>query len=370
MNRLDTGAVAMPVIRAEAHRLRMALKRPYDNALGRLDAFDVIVVALDDGVGRVGWGEACPVAGYSPESPDEAWAYTGRILPGLLGRTPGEIARLVAGDLERYPFVVSAIHEALDDLAEAPTLYGDHPPAAVELLGTVNTLELNEAPAAAVDLVVQGYRTLKVKVGYEPLADAARVAAIADAVEGRAVLRMDANQGYDLGQALDFARRVPLGAVEVFEQPVPASRWDLVAAIAGERILPLMLDESIYGSADIERAASIDGITAVKLKMSKSGGPGALAEQVALARRLGLDVVIGNGVASDLGCYHEALCYGRLGLDAAAEMNGFLKTVDSLLTAPLIVDGPLLRVPEPARTAVDRDRVVALADESLDFDLT
>src|SRR5690606_19154147 len=84
MNRLDTGAAAMPVIRAEAHRLRMALKRPYDNALGRLDAFDVIVVALDDGVGRVGWGEACPVAGYSPESPDEAWAYTGRILPGLL----------------------------------------------------------------------------------------------------------------------------------------------------------------------------------------------------------------------------------------------------------------------------------------------
>src|SRR5690606_6496013 len=52
MNRLDTGAVAMPVIRAEAHRLRMALKRPYDNALGRLDAFDVIVVALDAVVER------------------------------------------------------------------------------------------------------------------------------------------------------------------------------------------------------------------------------------------------------------------------------------------------------------------------------
>ncbi len=359
--------IGVTVTGIEAHRIRLPLVRPYENSLGRLDAFDVIVIAMVDKFDRVGWGEACPVAGYSPETPAEAWDYAELVLPSLVGRTRDEIARTTDRDLVAYPFVVSALHEALDDLTRAPLLYSEGKGTSVELLGTVNTLDLELAPHSARELLDSGYRTLKVKVGYEPVADAARVAAIADAVAGRAKLRIDANQGYTLEQALEFARRTPRDAVEVFEQPVPAHRWDLIEEIGRIGVLPLMLDESIYGLADIERAASIEGVTAVKLKMSKAGGPSALEKQVALCNERGLDVVIGNGVATDLGCYHEALCYEGLGLAAAAEMNGFLKTRRGLLTAPLTVEAGKLIVPDPNTVGVDAGRVRELAEKSVSF---
>jgi L-Ala-D/L-Glu epimerase len=370
MNAIKWPSTDVVVEHVDAYLLRMPLKRPYENALGRLDAFDVILIAMSDKSGRTGWGEACPVLGYSPESPGQAWDHAKRILPSLVGKTAREIGAVVAGDIRHFPFVVSALHEALDDLVGAPSMYGEIPPRPVELLGTVNTLDHGEGPGVAMELLDQGYKVLKVKVGYDPESDAARVEAIADAVAGRAMLRMDANQGYSLDQALDFARRVPTEAVEVFEQPVPANRWDWIQAIARERILPLMLDESIYGVDDIRRAASVDGITAVKLKMSKAGGPSALAQQVALCRSYGLDVVIGNGVASDLGCYHEALCYDRLGLTAAAEMNGFLKTVDSLLTIPLTVEHARLKTPDVSFPPVDIEKVTGLASQEVHLDRT
>jgi L-Ala-D/L-Glu epimerase len=362
----DEHGSARDVWAVRAYWLRVPLKVPYENALCRLEGFDVMVIQLVDGEGRIGWGEACPVTGYSPETPEQAWRWIGEQLPGIVGAAPGRRRVLLDASLARYPFVVSAIHEGVADLARSPLLHRDDPPS-VRLLGTVNTLDKQVAPDVASQLLEHGYTTLKVKVGYDPREDAQRVCRIAEAVAGKARLRLDANQGYSLKDAIDFARRVPVDAVEVFEQPVPADRWDQLEAIGRLKRLPLMLDESIYDDSDIRRAAALDGVTAIKLKMSKSGGPQGLADQVALCRSLGLDVVVGNGVASDLGCFHEAVCYGQLGLDTAAEMNGFLKTTDSLLDTPLSMNQGSLELPNPRTVAVDEERLASLAIDTREF---
>ncbi|PMR72968.1 mandelate racemase/muconate lactonizing enzyme family protein [Billgrantia endophytica] len=357
---------ARDVRAARAYWLRVPLKVPYENALCRLESFDVMVIQLVDGEGRVGWGEACPVTGYSPETPEQAWRWIGEQLPRIVGAHPRRWHALLDASLAKYPFVVSAIHEGLSDLTRSPLLHRDDPPS-VRLLGTVNTLDKQVAPDAALQLLDRGYTTLKVKVGYDPREDSERVCRIAEAVAGEAQLRLDANQGYSLEDAIGFARRVPADAVEVFEQPVPADRWDQLEAIGRLKLLPLMLDESIYDDSDIRRAATFDGVTAVKLKMSKSGGPRGLADQVALCRSLGLNVVVGNGVASDLGCFHEAVCYGQLGLDTAAEMNGFLKTTSSLLDTPLSMNQDSLELPNPRTVAVDEQRLLSLSIETREF---
>ncbi|MDI5935315.1 mandelate racemase/muconate lactonizing enzyme family protein [Halomonas kalidii] len=351
---------------ARAYWLRVPLKVPYENALCRLESFDVMVIKLVDGEGRVGWGEACPVTGYSPETPEQAWHWISKQLPGIVGAPPKALHELLDVSLAKYPFEVSAVLEGLADLARSPLLHRDAPPA-VRLLGTVNTLDKQVAPEVARQLLEDGYTTLKVKVGYDPREDAERVCRIAEVAEGKARLRMDANQGYSLADAIDFAQRVPADAVEVFEQPVPADRWDQLEAIGRLKLLPLMLDESIYDDSDIRRAATLDGVAAVKLKMSKSGGPQGLADQVSLCRSLGLDVVVGNGVASDLGCFHEAVCFGQLGLDTAAEMNGFLKTTDSLLDTPLSMHQGRLQLPNPRTVAVDQGRLASLAIDTREF---
>lgn len=345
----------------EAFRLRLPLKQPYENALGTLTDLDAILYRIVTVDGREGWGEACPVTGYSPETPDEAWDVSQIILP-LMARDMAE-GQAAIGRLEAtHPFVASALNEALADIEgvfdDAWKAFHNRP---VELLGTVNTLDPEAAPQIALDLIEAGYRTLKVKVGYEPGRDALRVRNISSVIGDGVRMRIDANQGYDVESALAFARSVPPEHVEVFEQPVHQNDWAGIAIVAGQSPLPIMLDESIYATNDIRRAATIAGVKAVKLKMSKAGGPGQLEAQIALCRSLGLDVVIGNGVASDLGCYHEALMQNMLGLDRAGEMNGFTKPHTSVLSAPLRMDGPNLMVPHEGIPVVRRDLVTDLA---------
>jgi L-alanine-DL-glutamate epimerase-like enolase superfamily enzyme len=351
---LATPASTAPLADVQAWWLRLPLETVYENALGSLSHFDALVIRATDAEGQVGWGEACPVAGYSPESPAEAWGFLERCLPTLPGIRPSELAVRLAPQAAGFPFVAAALVEAAEDLAGIAELRGERP-GKLELVGTVNTLDPHRAPDYARRLVAEGYRTLKVKVGYDPAADSRRVRAIAEAVGPEVPLRVDANQGYDGEAALAFAHAVPREALEVFEQPVPAHDWTAMAEVAAAAELPIMLDEAIYGEADIRRAAETPGVTAVKLKLSKTGGAAGLVRQIRLAEDLGLDVVVGNGVASDLGCLHEALACLHAGLRRPGEMNGFLKTEVRLLAGGLRATGASLHVPAVSGTEMTRE---------------
>ena len=46
--------------------------------------------------------------------------------------------------------------------------------------------------------------------------------------------------------------------VELFEQPCAAGDWEATVAVAQASPVPMMLDESIYGLADIDRAGELE----------------------------------------------------------------------------------------------------------------
>jgi L-alanine-DL-glutamate epimerase-like enolase superfamily enzyme len=161
------------------------------------------------------------------------------------------------------------------------------------------------------------------------------------AVRGRAGIRIDANQGYTAEQGIAFVRALDADGIELFEQPCPAGDWNSHLAVAKAANVPLMLDESIYGMADIEKAAALKCAAYIKVKLMKLGTLEALARAIERIRELGMRPVLGNGVACDLGCWLEGLVAARH-IDNAGEMNGFLKATTPLLAAPLVVrDGAL-----------------------------
>jgi L-alanine-DL-glutamate epimerase-like enolase superfamily enzyme len=325
--------------------LSIPLHTPYftSRAPSGRTAFDVLLVRVRTASGATGWGEACPVdGGYSPETPETGWEALCRLASGLRRLGAPEASRRLAAEQHDFPFVVSAIREALAAAHRSDLLRPLEAPASIALAGTVNTLNREDAPRIARSLVAEGYTTLKVKVGLEPASDAARVRDIAEAIGGNARLRVDANRGYTEAQALAFGRGVPEEAIEVFEQPLAASDWAGMERLARLLPLPIMLDESIYGPDDIRRASG--WARGVKIKMSKAGGPEALVDQIRLATGLGLSVVVGNGIATDFGCYHEALCCLRAGVGTAGEFNGFLKLSERLLATSLGVENGRLIV--------------------------
>ena len=190
-------------------------------------------------------------------------------------------------------------------------------------------------------LIAAGYRTLKVKVGFDPDRDLARVAAIQRAVAGRATLRLDANQAFSQADGKRLAERLDPAGIELFEQPCDKADWAANAAVAAVSTVPVMLDESIYGLAEIDRAAGLPGVGYVKLKLKKFGSLAALDAALAHAKARGLRIVCGDGTATDISCWMEA-CIGLRQLSNAGENNGFLKLRQQLFTTPLpFADGSI-----------------------------
>ena len=90
----------------------------------------------------------------------------------------------------------------------------------------------------------------------------------------------------------------------------------------------------------------------VKLKLEQIGGIDRARTAMQRATDLGLDVCLGDGVATDLMCWVEA-CTGRGFLRRAGDMNGFLKPKTSLLNEPLPFENGVLIVKPGYRPEVD-----------------
>ena len=97
--------------------------------------------------------------------------------------------------------------------------------------------------------------------------------------------------------------------------------------------------------AEIERAAREGSARFIKLKLMKAGSLENLARQLDRIRELGMEPVLGNGVAADPGCWMEA-CVARTHIANAGEMNGFLKPRQTLFEKPIAVEkGAMILAP-------------------------
>jgi L-Ala-D/L-Glu epimerase len=345
----------MEIERVDVHRLEIPLERPYRLAFGPVTHYDTLVVTVTGRNGRVGHGEATLLTGYTDETIDAGHALArdiARQLPGIA--STAACARL-ASIGERSPFIATAFHTALDMALGHPLLS----PAAgtrVAILGLLQGADEAELRDHFARLVADGYRTIKVKVGFDVARDLAALATIQSIVGGRVPIRVDANQGYSAAEAVAFIDAVDPAGIELFEQPCAAGDRDAhrrAAAAAAKAGLPLMLDESIYGLADIEAAASEQACRFIKVKLMKFIGIDALARAIGRIRALGMVPVLGNGVACDLSCWMEACVAARF-IDNAGEMNGFLKARRTLFAKPLVfVDGAI--VLDAAQPALDPD---------------
>lgn len=321
-------------IRLFAAKIQLPLTVPYRLAFGDQRQFDVLLVGVtcED---KTGWGEATILPGYTDETFDGSW----QIVCDIAARckTIGELQACAGDALHRAPFAATAFLTALDWLNDHPSLKRT---GRFELLGTVNgkSDDLAGLESEIESLLAKGYKTLKVKIGWEPDADLRQVEAVRKIVAGRARMRIDGNQGYNRDEARYFLGRLDPADVELVEQPCAAGDWDSAAALIGAGGVPLMLDESIYTLDDIDRAAQLGCANYIKLKLMKLGTIDTLEKGLRKIADHGMKAVLGNGVATDLGCWME-VCVGLGCVTTAGEMNGFLKTPAKLLAPSLRCDG-------------------------------
>lgn len=162
-------------------------------------------------------------------------------------------------------------------------------------------------PGAARAIVTAGHgcRTAKVKVAEpgRPLSeDIARVEAVADALAevagapGR--VRVDANGGWDVDQALHAVRLLDraAGGLEYVEQP--CASVEELATVRRRSDVPVAADESIRRADDPYRVRDLDAADIAVLKVAPLGGVRVCLQ---LADRLGLPVVVSSALESSVG---------------------------------------------------------------------
>jgi len=347
--------------RITIHRLRVPLTVPYRLAFGPVEWFDTVLVEAVARDGRTGFGEATILTGYTDETIEDAWRVACEFAPDAL-RDRGDLDARVAALGVDFPFTATAFGTALEMLRGSALLRLDAP-AAVPLVGLLNAKDPDDDAAMQAELdrlLAAGFRTIKVKVGFAIDADIALVRAFQKVVDGRALIRIDANQAYTADEGIRFMRALDPADIELFEQPCAAGDWDAHLAVARVAPVPMMLDESIYGMPDIERAADLNAAAYIKLKLMKLVTLDALASGIDRIRALGMKPVLGNGVACDPGCWMEG-CIAARKIDNAGEMNGWLKARAPLFRTPLRFANGAMQIPADWTPELDREAIARFA---------
>lgn len=323
------GTADLDVAALRVERTTLAYRTPIATAHGTLDRRDVVVLTVVDGDGRVGRGEAAPLAGFTPETVDEAeaallrWIDDGTVpatSPTARSAVDSALLELAAGRAGR------PVHDLL-----SPGSPGRLPVTALVAGSTMD--DLAEAARRAVD---DGHPGVKVKVGIGPFeADLERVAAVRAAIGG-AGLRLDANGAWTVDEAVDHLGRLAAFDPEFVEEPTAG--LDGLAAVRAGSPVPVGVDESAPDLASIDRALAVGATDVLVVKPSALGGPRRSAEAVRRAADAGVRVVA------------TSLLEGSVGIRAAAHLASALGLVDpapGLATAGLLsadVGDPLLPV--------------------------
>ena len=155
--------------------------------------------------------------------------------------------------------------------------------------------------AHAIVLAADGCTTAKVKVaehGQGLGAEQARLEAVRDALGPAGRIRIDANAGWDLDEAL---ARLPVldraaGGLEYVEQPCADVR-DL-AAVRRRQHVRVAADESIRRSSDPLAVARAEAADVVVMKVQPLGG---VRAALRLAERIGLPVVVSSALETSVG---------------------------------------------------------------------
>lgn len=146
---------------------------------------------------------------------------------------------------------------------------------------------------AAWRMRIFGFQQIKVKVGIAGQDDVARLRMIRSRLGKQRDIRVDANEAWAPEEAVRRIRDLEPFGISSVEQPVAHEVVDALAEVRRQVHTPIMLDESLCGWVDAERAVAAGTCDLFNLRLSKCGGFIPSLRLAQLARRHGLGYQLG-----------------------------------------------------------------------------
>ncbi|HWL43728.1 MAG TPA: enolase C-terminal domain-like protein [Ilumatobacter sp.] len=360
----------MKITRVEAIPYSIPYRKPLQFASGEVtDATHVLVrIHTDDGI--VGTADAPPRPfTYGETQASVIAVITGLFAPALLGlsilerevaharmhRTVGNPVAKAALDMAMWDAIGQTLGVSVSEL-----LGGFTDRVAVSHMLGFGQPDDVVAEAERIR-TIHGISTFKVKVGRDPHSlDVAVCRALRSAFGNEIVLYIDGNRGWPASVAAQALREMSDLDLAFAEELCPADdvlsrRW-----LVAQSDIPMFADESVSRAGEVTRELLSGAATGISIKTSRTGFTQS-QRVLGLCEGLGVDVVIGNQIDSQVGSICAAAFAAAFPLTARrpAELSNFLDMDDDLLAEPLqITDGTLAVVQGPGLgIVIDPDRL-------------
>lgn len=311
---------SLTISQVEIYKLQIPLIEPFITALAWEDRVENIVVVIRTSTGLSGFGECSPYMPVNGESIDTCFIvgqYFGKLLKG---KDPLKIEDHLA-DMDRLMYGNSSIKSAFDialhDIVgqqKGVPLYKLYGGKNNKELVTDYTVSLDNAEKMAVDALKiknAGYPAIKIKLGQSRKKDVERIKLIREAVGFDIPLRIDANQGWGVKEAIETLNALDAYNIEHCEEPI--ARWNFMRLrkVKKNSPIPIMADESCGDAHDTERLIKLKACDMINIKIGKAGGLFNAYEIVKLADKADMQMQVGAFLESRLGITasaHLALC--------------------------------------------------------------
>jgi D-galactarolactone cycloisomerase len=276
----------------QAFGYRYPLTTHVITSFGRMADRPAVFVRVEDTDGYVGWGEvwcnfpapgaehrvrlvnevlAPALVGFKAQGPSAAFERLtqGTSVLALQSGEAGPFAQAIAG----IDLAIWDLHARRQNVALWKLLGGSGSKIKVYASG-INPAGSERAAEAA---LARGYRALKLKIGFDPVADRANLAVLRRLV-GEGLLAADVNQGWTIAQALELAPQLEAFGLGWLEEPIRADRpqqeWKELRQKIG---FPLAAGENIASHAGFAEVLGERILGVVQPDIAKWGGLSACA---------------------------------------------------------------------------------------------
>lgn len=327
------------IAKIDIFKLNIPLKIPFRIAFETVTHAQNIIIRIHTNTGLCGWGESSPYKSIIGETQAGQFAIAPLLAKAILKKNPLQIENRLA-DLDQVitanPCIKSAFDMALYDInaqfAKLP-LYAYLGGSNDKSLHTDMTIGI-DTPTKMAELAITykeaGFPAIKVKVGTTQKEDVARIKSIREAIGMDIPLRLDANQGWTKGVAIQTLKAMAPFDIEHCEAPVAKWNHQALLAVSQESPIPIMADESLFSPTDAYRLASQGACDYFNIKLAKSGGIRNALKITAIAEAA--------GIQSQVGCFSET----RLAITALTHLALASKNI-----VHYDMDSPLMLAEDP-----------------------
>lgn len=304
----------------EIYKLRIPLIEPFITSLAYETHVENVIVVMRTENGITGFGECSPYMPVNGESIDTCFIvgqYFAKLLKGKdalqLEEHLAAMDKLIYANTSIKSAFDIALHDIIGQYKQIPLykMYGGKNNKEMATDYTVSLDDPEKMAADAVKIKDKGYPAIKVKLGQSRKKDVQRIRMIRDAVSFDIPLRIDANQGWKVKEAIETLDALDAYNIEHCEEPIAKWNFMRLRKVKKKSPIPIMADESCGDIHDAERLLKLKACDMFNLKVGKAGGIYNTYQIMKLADKAEMQMQVGAFMESRLGMTataHLALC--------------------------------------------------------------